>query len=81
MAIFKLKDKQKSEGEGVVLFESVQHAMRAEKVLTEAEYSVKLVAPPPRLRKGCDLALEISLVEQPGIERFKDTLGITTRDS
>ena len=30
---------------------------------------MKLVAPPPELRKGCDLAVEINLVEQPGIER------------
>ena len=29
----------------------------------------KLVAPPPALRKGCDLALEVNLVEQLGIER------------
>lgn len=31
---------------------------------------MKLVAPPPQLRKGCDLALEVNLVEQPGIERL-----------
>ena len=57
------------EGGGVVLFEDVQDAMTAEKVLRKADYAVKLVAPPPELRKGCDLALEINLVEQPGIER------------
>ena len=52
-----------------MLFLDVQDAMRAEKVLRGAEYTVRLVAPPPALRKGCDLALEINLVEQPGIER------------
>lgn len=57
------------EGGGLVLFETVQDAMRAEKVLGEAGYSLRLVAPPPQLRMGCDLALEINLVEQPGIER------------
>ena len=37
------------------------------------EYESKLVAPPPELRMGCDLSLEINLVEQPGIERlFKE---------
>ncbi|GAI39626.1 unnamed protein product, partial [marine sediment metagenome] len=41
--------------------------------LKEADYNVKLVAPPPELRKGCDLAVEINLVEQLGIERlFKE---------
>lgn len=57
------------QGGGLVLFEDVQDAMRGEKVLRKADYAVKLVAPPPELRRGCDLALEVNLVEQPGIER------------
>lgn len=57
------------EGGGLGLFENVQDAMKAEKILVEAGYSLKLVAPPPSLRMGCDLALEINIVEQPGIER------------
>ena len=75
MAFFKSK-KKSFEGGGLVLFNSVSEAMKAEKVLKEAGCMVKLVAPPPELRKGCDLALEINLVEQPGIERAlneKDT--------
>ena len=52
-----------------MVFEDVQDAMMAEKVLRKADYRFKLVAPPPELRRGCDLALEINLVEQPGIER------------
>jgi hypothetical protein len=63
------KEEKVFEGGGIVLFEVVQDAMRAEKVLTEAGFSLKLVAPPPTLRMGCDLALEINLVEKPGIER------------
>ena len=54
----------------MVLFDEVQEAMKAEKVLKNADYIVKLVAPPPELRKGCDLAVEINLVEQPGIQRI-----------
>lgn len=63
------QQKVKFEGGGLALFDDVQHAMLAEKVLKSAGYIVKLVAPPPELRKGCDLAVEINLVEQPGIER------------
>ena len=69
MAFLKRKQKITFDGGGLVLFLDVQHAMTAEKVLKDAGYVVKLVAPPPTLRKGCDLALEINLVEQPGIER------------
>ena len=68
MAFLKRK-KPSFEGGGLVLFGDVQDAVRAEKVLRKADYAVKLVAPPPELRAGCDLALEINLVEQPGIER------------
>ncbi|MBE0479957.1 MAG: DUF3343 domain-containing protein [Dehalococcoidia bacterium] len=57
------------QGGGLVLFLDVHDAIRGEKVLKAEDYAVKLVAPPPELRKGCDLALEINLVEQPGIER------------
>jgi len=57
------------QGGGLVLFTDVQGAMKAERVLRKEGYAVKLVAPPPELRKGCDLGLEVNLVEQPGIER------------
>ena len=80
--IFSKKKKPDFEGGGLVLFDSVPDAMQAEKILKKAGYQVKLVAPPPELRKGCDLALEVNLVEQPGIERLLDEndaiyLGVT----
>jgi hypothetical protein len=67
--VFLKRKKPAFEGGGLVLFDSVPDAMLAEKTLKKEGYQVKLVAPPPELRKGCDLALEINLVEQPGIER------------
>jgi len=69
MSILK-KGKGAFAGGGLVLFNDVQEAMKAERVLKRAEYPVRLVAPPPELRRGCDLAVEINLVEQPGIERL-----------
>jgi hypothetical protein len=72
MTFIKRQQKVKFEGGGLVLFDEVQQAMAAEKALKSAGYIVKLVAPPPEMRKGCDLAVEINLVEQPGIERVLD---------
>ena len=69
MSLFKKKDKGAFEGGGLVLFGEVPDAMRGERVLKAAGYQVRLVAPPPELRRGCDLAVEINIVEQPGIER------------
>jgi hypothetical protein len=69
MAFMKRK-KAAFEGGGLVLVSEVHEAMLAEKILKKAGYQVRLVAPPPELRKGCDLAVEINLVEKPGIERI-----------
>jgi hypothetical protein len=70
MAFLKRKERASFEGGGLVLFSDVQEAMRAEKVLKNGGYAVRLVAPPPELRKGCDLAVEINLVEQTGVGRL-----------
>ena len=70
------KKKPTFTGDGLVLFMDVHDAMQAEKALSQAGYLVKLVAPPPELRKGCDLAVAINLVEQPGIERALREKGV-----
>ena len=57
-------------GDGIIIFQDVSHAMRAEKIVKDSGYQVKLIAPPPQFRMGCDLALEINLVERPGMERL-----------
>lgn len=54
----------------MVLFDTVEDAIRAEKILQKNNYRCRLVAPPPALRKGCDLALDINLVEQAAVERL-----------
>ena len=70
------KRKELINGGGLVLFEEVQEAMKAERTLKRGGYTIKLVAPPPELRRGCDLAVEINLVEQPGVERLLKDKGV-----
>jgi hypothetical protein len=67
--LFLKSKKDAFKSDGLVLFDQVQGAMQAEKTLKKSGYQVKLVAPPPELRRGCDLAVAINLVEKPGIER------------
>lgn len=57
------------EAVGIFLFDDVTSALKAEKVLKAAGYDIELVAPPQRLRAGCDLAIAIAAVERPGAER------------
>jgi hypothetical protein len=70
LPLLKRDKKTSGEGGGLVLFSDVQAALKAEKILKNASYTIKLVAPPPKLRRGCDLAVEINIVEQMGIERL-----------
>ena len=68
--IFSFKKNSRFQGGGLILFQNVEEAIRAEKVLKSESYETRLVAPPPQLRKGCDLALEINIVEMTGVERL-----------
>jgi hypothetical protein len=57
-------------GDGIIIFEDVPQALQAERVIKKAVYAVRLIAPPPEFRMGCDLALEVNLVESAVIERL-----------
>lgn len=64
------KSIEKAGEQGIVIFDRVEEAIKAEKIIKKEGQECKLLAPPPALRKGCDLALGINLVEQPLIERI-----------
>ncbi len=50
----------------LILLGNVQEAMKAEQVLKIESYEAKMVAPPPEVRVGCDLAIEINVVDAYG---------------
>ena len=64
------KTKGKVDGGGLIIFQDVSQAIQAEKIVRAGGYDVKLIAPPPKYRMGCDLGLEINLVERAGIARL-----------
>lgn len=53
---------------GVLLYWSVQEVIQAHKLLEKEGFSVRLIAPPPEFRVGCDLAIEFDLLEQEAVE-------------
>lgn len=56
---------------GLLLFENVNEVIQAEKLLKRAGYHyLRVVAPPPHYRTGCDLCLEFSIVDQVGLVRM-----------
>jgi hypothetical protein len=53
---------------GILLYGSVQEVIQTNKMLETEGFKVRLVAPPPEVRIGCDLAIEFNLIEQEAIE-------------
>ena len=55
---------------GLLIYENVNEVIQAETVLKKAGYEyIRVVAPPPSYRTGCDLCLEFPIIEQVGIVR------------
>ena len=78
---FKSKEKGAfDKGKGLIILNEVSEAMRAEKMLKGFGYEVRGVAPPPEIRKGCDLAVEFDLVDQLGVERLLKRSGLDPLD-
>ncbi|MEA3385775.1 MAG: DUF3343 domain-containing protein [Thermodesulfobacteriota bacterium] len=79
--IFGTSKKQTFEkGKGLIILNEVSEAMQAEKMLKSFGYGVRGMAPPPEIRKGCDLAVEFNLVDQLGVERLLKRSGLSPLD-
>lgn len=64
----KIFGKQYQKPKGILLYGSVQEVIQTHKMLESQGFQVRLVAPPPEVRIGCDLAIEFSLIEQEAVE-------------
>jgi hypothetical protein len=70
MRLFGRKKKERTSKTALVLVEDVASAMKAENLLSRVGISAKVVAPPPHLRKGCDLSVEFSIDDIASVERI-----------
>lgn len=52
---------------GLLLFSHTGEVIRAEAELKRSGFAVKVKAPPPHLRTGCDLIIEFPLVTAPAV--------------
>jgi cysteine desulfurase len=57
-------------GDAIVIFPDVAESIKGANTLKAAGIENKLVAPPPQMRMGCDLALEIYLSRQAEVEKL-----------
>jgi len=82
--LFGRKEPKRSPGAdealGLFLFDAVNDALGAERTLKAVGYDVTLVAPPARLRAGCDLSVALPRFEHVGAARTLAEAGVHVRD-
>jgi len=49
---------------GILVLENTSEVIRAENVLETWGWDIKVMGPPPEIRKGCDLVIEFPLIEE-----------------
>ncbi|HHX44310.1 MAG TPA: DUF3343 domain-containing protein [Chloroflexi bacterium] len=61
---------------GVVLVPSVSHSLRAEKVLSQAGFQVKLIPTPRQLSSDCGTAIRFPWAARDAVQRALDDAGL-----
>jgi hypothetical protein len=78
------KDDMSADGtveQGLLIFDSVNDVIQAEAALKKAAFDdIKVVAPPPQYRTGCDLAIRFPIIERMGVLRALEESSNEPRD-
>lgn len=56
-------------GQAILVFANTSEVIRAESSLKKAGWKLRVMGPPPEIRHGCDLVIEIPLIEELNILR------------
>jgi hypothetical protein len=59
---------------GILVFEHTSEVIQAESVLKKAGWNIRVMGPPPEIRSGCDLVIEIPLIEKLNILRILENV-------
>ena len=60
---------------GILVFEHTSEVIKAESILKKAGWNIRVMGPPPEIRSGCDLVIEIPLIEKLNILRTLENIG------
>ena len=60
---------------GILVFEHTSEMIKAESILKKAGWKIRVMGPPPEIRSGCDLVIEIPLIEELNILRTLENVG------
>ncbi len=77
LSIFKRKGKPpaKSADRAILIFENTSEVIQAENILKRNGWKTRVMGPPPEIRTGCDLVIEIPLIERLNILRALEKEG------
>ncbi len=59
-----------SQDRAFIVFDNTSEVIRAEAVLKKQGWKIRVMGPPPEIRTGCDLVIEIPLIERLTILRI-----------
>jgi len=65
---------------GLLIFENTSEVIQAERVLKARGWEIRVMGPPPEIRSGCDLVIEIPLIEELDILRTLQKDGLLPRE-
>jgi hypothetical protein len=73
-----VKDSPKDDAQdrGILVFEHTSEVIRAETVLKQAGWKIRVMGPPPEIRTGCDLVIAFPLIEELNILRSLEAAGV-----
>ncbi len=60
---------------GILVFENTSEVIQAENILKAQGWKIRVMGPPPEIRSGCDLVIEIPLIEELNILRSLEKAG------
>ncbi len=66
---------------GILVFDNTSEVIRAESVLAAAGWHIRVMGPPPEIRSGCDLVIEIPLMEELNILRTLEKAGVSPMET
>lgn len=62
---------------GFLVFENTSEVIQAENLLKKNCWDIRVMGPPPEIRKGCDLVIEFPLIEELKITKVLQDAGIS----
>ena len=65
---------------GILVFENTSEVIKAENVLKAWGWKIKVMGPPPEIQSGCDLVIEIPLIEELEILRNLKEAGVSPKE-